>query len=73
LRVWDGGSDAAIADFERVIRFSPRDPLSFVLMTGIALGHFNAGRYHEAALWADKSIHHFLIFLVASWWRPRVT
>jgi hypothetical protein len=37
------------------------------LMIGIAHGHFNAGRYDEAALWADKSIQHFLIFLVASW------
>ena len=27
LRVWDGGSDTAIADFEQSIRFSPRDPL----------------------------------------------
>jgi adenylate cyclase len=63
LRVWDGGSDAAIADFERSIRFSPRDPFSFTLMIGIACGHFNACRYAEAAIWADKSIRSFPYFI----------
>jgi hypothetical protein len=32
-------------------------------MTGVSHGHFNAGRYHEAALWADKSIQLFPYFL----------
>jgi tetratricopeptide (TPR) repeat protein len=32
-------------------------------MIGIAHGHFNAGRYDEAALWADKSIQSFPYFL----------
>jgi tetratricopeptide (TPR) repeat protein len=63
LRVWDGGSNAAIADFEQSMRFSPRDPLSFTLMIGIANGHFNAGRYEEAAGWADRSIRSFPYFL----------
>jgi len=54
VRVWDGGSDAAITDFERAMRFSPRDPTSIALMIGIALAHFNAGRYSEAASWADR-------------------
>jgi len=63
LRVFDGGSGGAIADFELAMRFSPRDPLSFALMAGIAQGHFNAGRYAEAALWADKSIQTFPYFL----------
>ena len=63
LRVWDGGSDAAIADFERSMRFSPRDPFSFTLMIGIACGHFNACRYAEAAIWADRSIRSFPYFI----------
>src|SRR5260370_11971508 len=63
MRIWDGGSDAAIADFEQVMRFSPRDPFSFVLMIGIANGHFNAGRYAEAAIWADRSIQTFPYFI----------
>jgi len=56
LRAWDGGSDEAITDFERSMRLSPRDPLSFSLTIGIAFGHFNAGRHAEAAIWADRSI-----------------
>ncbi|MGY4368932.1 TolB-like protein/class 3 adenylate cyclase/tetratricopeptide (TPR) repeat protein [Bradyrhizobium sp. LB1.3] len=63
VRAWDGGSDAAIADFEQSMRFSPRDPFSFALMIGIACGHFNAGRYEEAASWADRSIRLFPYFL----------
>jgi tetratricopeptide (TPR) repeat protein len=63
FRVWDGGSDAAIADFEQAMRLSPRDPLSFTSMIGIALGHFNACRHAEAAIWADRSIRSFPYFI----------
>jgi tetratricopeptide (TPR) repeat protein len=63
LRVWDGASDAAIADFEQSMRFSPRDPISYTLMIGIAFGHFNACRYAEAAIWADRSIRSFPYFI----------
>jgi TolB-like protein/class 3 adenylate cyclase len=59
FRVWDGGSDTAIADFEQAMRFSPRDLFSFSSMIGIAFGHFNAGRHAEAAIWADRSIRSF--------------
>ena len=64
LRVWDGGSDTAIADFERSMRFSPRDPFSYTSMIGMAFGHYNAGRYAEAANWADKAIRAFPPFFV---------
>jgi tetratricopeptide (TPR) repeat protein len=63
FRVWDGGSDAAIADFEQAMRFSPRDLFSFTSMIGIAFGHFNAGRHAEAAIWADRSIRSFPYFI----------
>jgi len=59
LRVWDGGSDTAIADFEQSMRFSPRDPFSYTSMIGMAFGHYNAGRYAEAANWADKALRAF--------------
>ena len=59
LRVWDGGSYTAIADFERSMRFSPRDPYSYTSMLGMAFGHYNAGRYAEAANWADRAIRAF--------------
>jgi len=63
LRIWDGGSDAAIADLEQAMRLSPRDPFIFTCMIGIAFGHFNAGRYAEAAIWADRSIQSFPYFI----------
>jgi tetratricopeptide (TPR) repeat protein len=59
FRVWDGGSDTAIADFEQAMRLSPRDPFNFNAMSGIGLAHYNAGRHPEAALWTDKAIRAF--------------
>src|SRR5258706_8185948 len=38
------------------MRLRPRDPFAFASMTGIAFAHYNASRYVEAAIWADKSI-----------------
>jgi tetratricopeptide (TPR) repeat protein len=63
LRVWDGDSDDAIADFERSMRFSPRDPFSFTSMIGMAFGKYNAGKFTVAANWADKAIRTFPFFI----------
>jgi TolB-like protein/class 3 adenylate cyclase len=63
LRAWDGASDAAIADFEHTMQLSPRDPWTFSSLIGIAFAHFNAGRYADAALWADKFMRVFPYFL----------
>jgi TolB-like protein/class 3 adenylate cyclase len=63
FQVWDGGSDAAITDFEEHLRRSPRDPFAFSSMIGIAFAHYNASRYAEAAIWADKSIRAFPYFI----------
>ena len=63
LRVWDGGSDDAIADFEQSMRFSPRDPFSFTSMIGLAFANYNAGKFAEAANWADKAIRTFPFFI----------
>jgi TolB-like protein len=62
VRVWSGLSDEAIADFERNMRLNPRDPLTFLSLFGIAFGHYNGGRYGEAAAWADKAIREFPYF-----------
>jgi TolB-like protein len=59
FRVWDGGSDAAIADFEQAMRLSPRDPYNFNAMSGIGLAHHNAGRHAESAMWTDKAVRAF--------------
>jgi hypothetical protein len=41
------------------MRFSPRDPFFYTSMLGMAFGHYNAGRYAEAANWADRAIRAF--------------
>ena len=41
------------------MRSSPRDPLNYTSMLGMAFGHYNAGRFAEAASWADKAIRAF--------------
>jgi len=46
----------AIDHFARALRLSPFDPMAFVMLGGIATGHFYSGRYGEAAAWAVKSI-----------------
>lgn len=53
----------AIADFEEHLRFSPRDPWAFSSIIGIAFGHFNAGRYAEAAVWTDKFMRAFPYYI----------
>jgi adenylate cyclase len=62
LRVWDGASDTAIADFEQSMRLSPRDPFIFAAMSGLAFGHYNARRYKDAAAWAERAIRAFPYF-----------
>jgi TolB-like protein/Tfp pilus assembly protein PilF len=55
-RLYAGDPDAAITDFERALRLSPRDGDVVFLKSGIARAHFNAGRYDEAVLWSDWAI-----------------
>ncbi len=52
-----GRVDEAIANQEISIRSNPRDPSIFFRFTGIALGHYLAGRYDNAVEWASKSVH----------------
>ena len=59
VRGWHGESDAAVADLERAMRFSPREPFNYGAMLGLALAHHNAGRHAEAAKWTDKAIRAF--------------
>ena len=55
-RLYAGDPEAAIADFERALRLSPRDGEVVALQTGIARAHFNAGRYDEAVAWSEQAI-----------------
>jgi adenylate cyclase len=48
--------EVAIEHFERALRLSPFDPMNFNVFVGISGAHFVAGRYSEAALWAEKGL-----------------
>lgn len=52
-----GRVDEAIANQEIAIRSNPRDPSIFFRFTGIALAHYQAGRFDVAIEWASKSVH----------------
>jgi adenylate cyclase len=55
IKLWLGDPDGALADFAHATRLSPLDPfISF--HQGMAAAHFSAGRYHEAATWAERAV-----------------
>jgi adenylate cyclase len=49
-------ADAAIEHFERALRLSPFDPMSFNAFIGIGGAHFVAGRYVDAVRWPEKGL-----------------
>ena len=59
IRGWQGESDVAVAELELAMRLSPRDPLKYQALLGLALAHHNAGRRAEAGNWTDKAIRAF--------------
>jgi TolB-like protein len=64
LRAWNGGTEEAIADFERALMLSPRDLFNYNAMLGLALAYHNAGRHVEAAAWADRAVRAFPPFFL---------
>ena len=56
ISVFLGDPEAAIPHFEQVMRLSPRDPLTFHTLNGIAWSHFFAGRSDEALAWAERAL-----------------
>jgi TolB-like protein len=64
LRAWNGGTDEAIADFERALMLSPRDLFNYNAMLGLALAYHNAGRHVDAAEWADRAVRAFPPFFL---------
>jgi adenylate cyclase len=56
LFAWAGEAERAIDYGERAVRLSPFDPLGFIALSGISLGHFMGGRNAEAADAARKAI-----------------
>ena len=51
-----GKSEEAIAEANKAIRLSPRDPELFHFYIAIGTAHFLAGRYSEAVAWSKKVI-----------------
>jgi tetratricopeptide (TPR) repeat protein len=56
LRSYLGEPDLSIKHLSHAIRLSPLDPLMFGMHAGLAFAHFFAGRYDEAASWAEKAL-----------------
>jgi tetratricopeptide (TPR) repeat protein len=48
--------EIAIEHLTRAMRLSPFDPQAFVTHLVIGFAHFIAGRYNEAAAWAEKAL-----------------
>ncbi len=57
VRMYLGESANAIEHFERAMRLSPLDPLTYFFCAGTAFAHVFAGRYDEAISWATKALH----------------
>ncbi|MEH2558537.1 TolB-like protein/class 3 adenylate cyclase [Bradyrhizobium algeriense] len=51
-----GETDTVIEHMAHAMRLSPLDPLMFSMQAVTAIGHFFAGRYSDAALWAEKAV-----------------
>jgi tetratricopeptide (TPR) repeat protein len=56
VKVYLGEPEAAIEHLMHAMRLSPLDPLMFGMHSGMAFAHFFAGRYGEAATWAEKAL-----------------
>jgi adenylate cyclase len=54
VRIYAGQPEIAIGHLARAMRLSPLDPAFPILQLGTAYAHFFAGRYDEAASWAEK-------------------
>ena len=56
ISVFLGDPETAIPHFEHVMRFSPRDPLTFHTLNGLAWSHFFAGRCDDAFSWSERAL-----------------
>ena len=56
IRSYLGEPELAIEHLVRAMRLSPRDPLTFLALDGIAWVHLFAGRYDEMSSWAEKAL-----------------
>src|SRR5262249_39185084 len=57
VRMYLGEYAKSIEHFERGMRLSPLDPLTYFAFTGMAYAHAFAGHYDEALSWATRALH----------------
>jgi TolB-like protein/tetratricopeptide (TPR) repeat protein len=65
LRDFLGEPEVAIKHLEHGMRLSPLDPFVFRAYAGLSCAHLLAGRYEEAALWAERALQRRPNLLVA--------
>jgi adenylate cyclase len=73
-----GRSDEAIPHIEEAMRMSPHDPQNAIFNVGLAVAHYQAGRYTEAVAFARKALQQRYVtdlsegiaFTSRAWRRP---
>jgi adenylate cyclase len=55
-KIFLGEPEAAIERMATAMRLNPLDPTLFLMQAGTACGHLFAGRYAEAAIWAERAL-----------------
>jgi adenylate cyclase len=68
-RAWRGESAIAIQQAEQALRLSPLDPLSNIRHMAIAIAHFVAGRFEQAAAAANRATQAHPRFRPPYWMR----
>lgn len=64
VRIMRGEYDVAISQLAHSMRLSPLDPEMYRIQGGAALAHLCAGRYDEAAAWAQRALRGLPSFLI---------
>ena len=65
VKIMQGGLDEAIDRLAYAMRLSPLDSELFRMHGGTALAHLFAGRFDEAAIWAERALRELPTFLIA--------
>jgi adenylate cyclase len=56
FQAWAGRPDDGMANVKKAMRLSPHDPYMFHFFTAMAIVHFSAERYEDAADWARRAL-----------------